>query len=209
MVAAEKAGRQAGSKACKLITNLSGRLGLGRILRRCPGENLLCRSAFRDSVPFGWSVPEPRGKVERATGYALHDKIHHYHSLMASDSNRLFIRKIVPLENDAGPVPFHLQGTPRALSYANFEYRWEGKGTLATADGLDLSRQVEIERTLRKAASAIAPLLHRRQEEKEEEEDSRELLIQQNIERERERESDGGGGCGSVLPRFAAAEGES
>ena len=24
--------------------------------------------------------PEPRGKVERATGYALHDKIHHYHS---------------------------------------------------------------------------------------------------------------------------------
>ena len=107
---------------------------------------------------------------------------------MASDSNRLFIRKIVPLENDAGPVPFHLQGTPRALSYANFEYRWEGKGTLATADGLDLSRQVEIERTLRKAASAIAPLLHRRQEEKEEEEDSRELLIQQNIEREKERE---------------------
>ena len=80
---------------------------------------------------------------------------------------------------------------------------------MATADGLDLSRQVEIERTLRKAASAIAPLLHRRQEEKEEEEDSRELLIQQNIERERERESDGGGGCGSVLPRFAAAEGES
>ena len=157
-------------------------------------------------------MPEPRGKVERATGYALHDKIHHYHSLMASDSNRLSIRKIVPLENDAGPVPFHLQGTPRALSYANFEYRWEGKGTLATADGLDLSRQAESERTLRKAASAIAPLLHRRQEEKEEEEkveeeDSRELLIQQNIERE--RESDGGGGCGSVLPRFAAAEGES
>ena len=73
---------------------------------------------------------------------------------------------------------------------------------------------MKIEGTVRKAvaAAAAAALLRPCTEGRGGVEGSRELLIQQNTEgaSERERESEGlGDGSCSVVPRFAAAEGES